>query len=114
MLSFALTSVGPLLLNKFDLPLTCSLPSSASPIYSIMDSEIRLQHPFPGDDIEAGRYWFARIDNKQPPTADSWALVMIVTEDLIPETTLEAKQRALSKVTSSEAYPCWLMGQGKL
>ena len=79
-----------------------------------MDDHVTLQPPFRGDSINAGKYFFARIDNNHPPTAKSWGLVMVVTPDLLPQVLLDAKRRAERRGTWKTGHPCWLMGQARL
>ena len=79
-----------------------------------MDPEVSLQSTFPGDGIEPGRYFFARVNTERPPTQNSWALVMIVTEDLMPQRLLNRKGVVLKRHIGAEVFPCWMMGQGGL
>ncbi len=79
-----------------------------------MDGHINMQSVFTGDPILAGRYFFARIDNAQPPTPNSWSLVMVVTPDLAPQCMLDGEEKALRITKCRKVHPCWLIGLARL
>ena len=79
-----------------------------------MADQMSLTLVFTGDRIDPGRYFFARINNAKPATADSWWLVMVVTPDLTPQRLHDEKEKAKMKVNWKDVYPCWLMGLGRL
>ena len=79
-----------------------------------MSNELRLDSLFPGDEVQPGRFFFARIDNVQPKTSASYWIVMVVTPDLFPQSLAGEKSKAMRHVNNVEVYPCWLMEKGRL
>lgn len=74
-----------------------------------MNNNAFLQPVFGGDSVEPGDFYFAQIGKNQSPTSDSYAVVMVVTPDLLP-------QKLAEKVNSYRdgTYPCWVMGRRRL
>lgn len=62
-----------------------------------------------GDHINAGRFFFAQIEKNRSPTLDSYAVVMVVTSDLLPQ-----KLAGKTDLQRADIHPCWVMGRRRL
>jgi hypothetical protein len=79
-----------------------------------MNQDIILEQVLPDAPIRPGDYYLARINNVRPPTPPRYAMIMIITPDLLPQKRQDGRAKASDLCRGATVYPCWVMGKSIL
>jgi hypothetical protein len=80
-------------------------------LIEIMNEDITVERVLPDAPIKVGDYYLARINNARPHIPPNYAMVMIITPDLLPQKRRDGKAKASDLCRGAVVYPCWVMGK---